>query len=241
VGNRSVHPAQDVPAVLPRNNVSTFFQYTPKERGAASIALPSSTIPLAAESSPPSDSDNLTGQLTELLVGRFPLGQENLFSQDNIADILASGIVQFPEPAFFTEEDVVADPSDTELARIAYIESLDRVLMEHFEEFLTENTATALEALFERNDPRILEGIAAAIPGYLDELLAIEVPSQWTAVHVQILNIWRMKLSLYEAILSYSDDPLKAQLALQHIGEVIEQDVQLQKLIRDYYDQHSAS
>jgi len=51
----------------------------------------------------------------------------------------------------------------------------------------------------------------------IDDLLALKVPSQLSAWHLQNLNLWEKKLVVYKAILNLDTDPLKASLAIQQI------------------------
>ena len=68
----------------------------------------------------------------------------------------------------------------------------------------------------------------------MSDLLALRVPTQLSAWHLQNLNLWEKKLVVYNAILDLNNDPLKATLAIQEINNVGQENEDLQNTLNNY-------
>ena len=133
-------------------------------------------------------------------------------------------------------KDVKISDDNSVRNQIAYLEGIDALLKENFGGF-HKNLTIAIDEFFNKKDPTSLSYLAEHIPGYLDGLLALPVPSLWQTVHLQILNLWQKKLFVYRAILDFNSDPLKAYAALQQIFPIAEEDINLQTVMIKRYEE----
>lgn len=141
--------------------------------------------------------------------------------------------LQFPE---FETGDLKISNDNSPEGQVAYMESVDALLRKSLGGF-KKNLVIALDEFFQRNDSDSLDYLVQNIPKYLIGLLELEVPSSWQDYHLQTLNLWQKKLVTYRAILGKNDDPLKAYLAIQYLTEIAEEDLSLQAILIESYEE----
>ena len=181
-----------------------------------------------------------TGNLTEAVVqnyfGEFVKNDLNApdvnFTEEKIQEQIVNGLT-FDE---FGLEDFRVSKDDSIKAQVAYMKSIDALLNKNFPGF-KQNITDILEEFMQEGNSSSLDYLVAHIPGYIDGLLALETPPLWKVYHLQLLNLWQKKLVAYRAILSVEEDPLKSYIAVQEIPNIINEDVTLQAILIERYQE----
>ncbi len=133
----------------------------------------------------------------------------------------------------FSQKDIRIGSDNSTNAQIAYMESLNDITKKNFAGFNTP-ILTVLNNFFERIDSDALAKYVSIAESEVGDLLALKVPQQLSAWHLQNLNLWGKKLVVYKAILDLNTDPLKASLAIQEIGGIGQENDNLQNLINEF-------
>ena len=154
------------------------------------------------------------------------------FTEEKIQEQIVNGLT-FDE---FGLEDVRVSKDDSIKAQVAYMKSIDALLNKNFPGF-KQNITDILEEFMQEGNSSSLDYLVAHIPGYIDGLLALETPPLWKVYHLQLLNLWQKKLVAYRAILSVEEDPLKSYIAVQEIPNIINEDVTLQAILIERYQE----
>jgi hypothetical protein len=188
-----------------------------------------------------------TSNLSDLLAHDYliQVGQKNslglsadamkLPSQDilqSLIDGVSTGSVGFIP---FTERDVRVGKDASVAAERAYLESLDRTLNAHFEN-TGKKIPDALNELSSKGGTSAFELLASLAEGYIGDVLAIQPPPALLSTHIAWLNLWREKSAVYQAIVQYESDPLRAGLALKELSSIVQKDVDLQMALIARYN-----
>ena len=80
-----------------------------------------------------------------------------------------------------------------------------------------------------------LETYAKIATNQIDDLMALETPSLWKSFHLQNLNLWYKKLSVFNAFLNLGNDSLKTILAFQRLPDIMEETVNLQSVLENRF------
>ena len=190
-------------------------------------------------------SDNLTDRLAQNLSqnilqmnNSFNSGQGTstvkLPSPDSLTSMIGQSIggqsIQFPT---FSEKDIRLNPDNSTDAQLAYIKTLGEITKKNFAGFNTP-VLTILNNFFEQNNSEALAKYVAIAGNQINDLLALKVPTQLSAWHLQNLNLWEKKLAVYKAILDLNADPLKAALAIQEVNGIGQENESIQKVLNDF-------
>jgi len=179
--------------------------------------------------------DNLTDQLVQVFMSNIATQQETINTEEGIGKLVESMIKPI-ETDSFEMQDILLSYDNSIENKIYYLKELRELNEEYFSDFENENTQTALNHLFENDDASVLQNINNVIPEYIDALLETEVPTDFAELHLQLLNIWEKKRLLYETIIDYKEDYMKAVVALQELTSVVNNDIKLQKSINTVYE-----
>lgn len=180
--------------------------------------------------------DSLAEAYSEILFQKISGG---IFpsEDDAVEELLKKNYLQSLTYKTFDEKDIKVSLNNSGANQIAYVEEVDRALWNNFGEIKNENTSTAINKFFENDDPSVLKKLIEVTPGYLDDLLQAEVPSTWKDFHLEMLNVWQKKLTVYEAIYDYESDPSKASLAVQDLPEIVRKSKDLQLIMVERYEE----
>ena len=182
-----------------------------------------------------------TGNLTEALIRSYiqsVAGNDGaLPTTDEITSELQDNLSGDLEFTTFSIKDVITTDRNSQSDQIEYIESVGATLYENFKELEGENVITILQTFFENSDPTLINQFIKSIPLYIDDLLEINAPSLWADFHLQMLNVWQKKLVIYQAILDTESDPLKAYIALQELTDVLREDIDIQSILIQKYQE----
>jgi len=215
-------------------NPDIFFQFESNNRDTDSIVLSTSTP--ADYSEQMRENGNLTDKLANTYAAYLMTNEDSPILPKEIGEAMAKEINKPLSHNLFSIDDILTIENNSQEKKLAYLELLDELLWKHFGKFKNENTHTAIKEMFENDNPSVLEGIMKAAPDYIGDMLTIEAPSEWKEIHLQLVNVWKKKLSLYKAILDYNNDPLRAYLAIQELPSVVYEDAELNRIIRTYHE-----
>lgn len=135
----------------------------------------------------------------------------------------------------FTVRDIRTIDDKSKSAESAYFQKLGNSIEKKFGS-INMNIVTMLSAFIEKNNPEPLRAYTSAIKPHMSELLAIEVPTQLSLVHIQLLNLWEKKFTVVSAILQSDTDPLRAYLALGKFDEIQREDETLKSRLTSFID-----
>jgi len=185
------------------------------------------------------NTDNLTDTVVQKYLGNFlnnnlsaPAGG---FSEEAIQEQIARGL----SSKTFGLEDIRISNDNSVESQIAYMESVDSLLRKNFPGF-NRNITDIVEEFTQNGDSDSLEYLTIRIPEYIDGLLDLKVPSLWQVYHLQLVNLWQKKLTAYRAILDVKNDPLKTYIAIQEIPNIINEDLTLQAILIERYQELKA-
>ncbi len=185
------------------------------------------------------DNDNLTkGFVDSYAIKLLESVDEGggIESQENAIEGLENidKTVDYPQ---FKEKDIKVVDNTSDEREIEYIEELDQTLWNNFEELKNENSVSALRGFLEDNNSEILDKFINTVPQHIDDLLKIEVPENWASYHLQMLNLWQKKLTMYKTMKNREDDPLKAYLAIQDLPIILQESGKLHSIINERYEE----
>jgi hypothetical protein len=189
-----------------------------------------------------SDSSN-NENLTENLINSYTrtIIQEGMSggfsSEEDAAAMLEESIPGGLNYSQFSESDIKTSSDISEENQITYIENVDRAIWDNFGELKNENTNTAIREFFENDNPAVLNKFIEVTPSYIDDLLQIEVPESMKEIHLDMLNVWRKKLTIYKAIINQDSDPAKSYLASQDLPAVLQEDQAVQLTLIQRYEE----
>ncbi len=147
-----------------------------------------------------------------------------------LAKVLSSDL-EYPT---FTEKDIRVGSDNSTSSKMRYMNAISAVTQRNFGTFKIETTKI-LSDLFQNNDAEPLAQYTNIIRSEIRDTLALEVPPQFVLWHLQDLNLWQKKLTLFTAVLNFNSDPLKAAVAVQQIKGVLQETASLQDTIQKQY------
>ncbi len=148
----------------------------------------------------------------------------------SVDDLLSRALSQELTFPSFTEKDVHVTNNNTSESKLSYMNRLSDTSKKNFGGFSVPIT-TILDNFFNKNDPSQLGRYVNIIQNQINDLLALEVPSQLESWHLQNLNLWRKKFVTFSLLLDFASDPLKAALASKEIPSIIEEGYNLDRTI----------
>ncbi len=211
-------------------DISSFFQFTPRNPGELQVALPDHVIASSEPVLPkPADEHNLTDQLAYL----FTTGLSQGSSADQAMADAQRGVSGLITYQLFDEGDIVTTDDNSLTAQKRYLETYQRILNRRLAGININMLERKLSAT--NSDTEVVQALLAPIPGILSDLLATPVPSAWTQVHLMLLNLWQRQKDAYEALAHYEEDSLRAMLALQELPTLIRTDQSIREEFTRYY------
>ncbi len=160
--------------------------------------------------------------------------QAAVFSPETAGEIVERYLPQEMEITAFTDADLKIFNSNSTADQLSYLEAINNLSEKNFTN-LKANFVEMLDewALNQNNEP--IEEYVSRIPKHINDLLSLAVPSGLADFHLQNLNLWQKKLTVFAAILNMNDDPLKTFLAVQELPTIVEESFALQDFIEDKY------
>jgi len=239
------------------NNANQQLLLTPqnqKNSGSANLDFQKTAslapLPLPADNqkqNPPNPiSDNLTEALSQAYtqkIGEIIQNSGGNLSSRNISNLDLSSLdneiakqktntnIDFYH---YIEKDIKISSDNSSENQLKYIEALDKILKKYTALFQP-GLSDALNNFFAENDPKLFNRIISAFPNLIKEVAALPAPDNLKDVHLQLLNVFQKKLTLYKIIANTKTDPLKSYVAIKQIPEVVNEDIQVQTLLNNRY------
>lgn len=187
--------------------------------------------------------DNLTNLLAQNLSQNI-LETNNGFSQgtstiklpssDSIGAALAQSATQNLQFPIFSDKDIRIGADNSEAAQLAYIKALGEMSKKNFAGFNT-SIITILNNFLEQSNSDALAKYVGIAGRQVNDLLALKVPQQLSAWHLQNLNLWKKKLVVYSAMLDLNSDPLKTIVAFKEIPKLVQETLDLDSVIQQKF------
>ncbi len=153
----------------------------------------------------------------------------------SLEDIAESGLTAKIAVREFSSRDVRVSSDNSKEAQLAYIKQLESVTTKNFSGFRT-SIIDLLDGWMTTQNPALFDSYLQIVSKQIDGLLQISTPSLWTTFHVQHINMWQKKLTLFTALSELENDPLKAYVALQEIPAVFDEGLDLQSVLEEKID-----
>lgn len=156
--------------------------------------------------------DNLIAKYGMQIAANNPDGPQNDkvvvpshdYFETMIAEELQRGIL-YP---IVSESDIRKGTSDSREALTIYLKKITTII-------------TQANSVVKTTDIQIqAQKTAETLKKATQELLAVEVPPSWISTHLQLLNFYQKKMTLFEAISALETDPLKGLLALEELKKI---------------------
>lgn len=160
--------------------------------------------------------------------GIKPISEETF---QNLIVEKISGDIAFE---YFSEKDIKISRDNSKENQIAYLLSVAKAMNKYKTSFKTD-IFSAIENNFKKNDSSALERFTNNIPELIENLLILQPPKNFVALHFQLLNYWQKKLAYYEAIVNSQEDPLKAYIALDDLKNILQEGLDLSNVIIKQY------
>ena len=239
VGLRTVkkESRREVDSFATAQGAQVFFQFKPKD-SAAAVAIPDAPIDVGALPGPDiflePEPGNFTDQIAHAYASRLAQSADGT-TPEEVAQGIDGLIPQQILYELFTQEDVVTNSKNTEEGQSAYLGAYVALLEKHFSK-LKISAEKAFELLYEQGNPGALETLADTTRKFIGDFLAVPVPSEWVSVHLEILNLWAKKETMYRAIARYENDPYRALIAMEEFPAIEEQAADLHYPLFEHYE-----
>lgn len=185
--------------------------------------------------------------LTDLLAQNYALEILDKNSKGTLSEDLSSDVENFINSLTqesdslvsvrkFNSNDINTTNNNSEELKIKYIEAVDTALRKNFGSFRKDIKTIVDRSLF-KNDHESIRFMIQNSPGFINDLLQIETPSDFEAIHIRMLNVWQKKLVMYLSAANVSSDPLKAYITMQWIPEIIEEEAMIQSILLSVYQE----
>ena len=184
-------------------------------------------------------SNKLTANLAKLYIGEIAkrnptlAGAETLTlpGESSLEEVMAAQIAQGIQSKTYTKKDVRASEASGVSAERAYLESFVLITQKNFAG--TRGIDEMLGAFIEKQNPAPLQKYIDSATTQVADLLALETPKSLASFHLENLNLWQKKISVYGSLLESENDPLRSYVALQSIESIISENEALDKKLDD--------
>ena len=183
---------------------------------------------------------NLTDSLSILYLGEIAKKNPNVLGaktltlpeETKLEELIASQVGGGIISKTYGKNDIKILNSASKDAERLYLENIFALAEESFggkpagiDEILT--------AALEKENSKPLRAYLEAASKQIASLLNIEAPKSLASLHIETLNLWEKKISVYGALLELETDPMAGYLALQSIESIISENELLQKKFDD--------
>lgn len=184
--------------------------------------------------------ENLTTALANIYLGEMARKNPNLAgaktltlpNESSLEKLIAEQITQGIQSKVYSKKDIRVSETSSASTERAYMESFAALTQKNFKS-VSGSIDQFLVSLFEKKNPGPLRNYIEAATAEVSDLLALETPESVLDLHLEILNLWEKKISVYGAFLDSEKDPLRGLVALQSIGSIISENESLEKKLRD--------
>lgn len=103
-------------------------------------------------------------------------------------------------------------------------------LAEIFQNYRSQNLVSlteSLEAFTESQDPNYLLPVLNSYNQLIQQVKELKVPSNWTSLHLELINLIGAEREIFASFANYQEDPLKAVVALESFSSLSERELNL--------------
>lgn len=195
-------------------------------------------------SSDETKTDNMTDALINGYIREFAVLNQNgpqtingktgikPISEETFQGLIESKVNEDISFENFSEKDIKISEDNSLEAQSDYLKSFGAITQKNFGNFKTPITDIINKAI-EKQKTDDLERYLNIAANQINDLLALQTPARWRAFHLQNLNLWQKKLTVYAAILNYKDDPLKGVIALKQVESLIDESENIQTVLEN--------
>ncbi|MEK7629959.1 MAG: hypothetical protein AAB432_01065 [Patescibacteria group bacterium] len=155
-------------------------------------------------------------------------------SLDSLGDLLNGNFSKKIDYSVYSEKDIRISTDASKEFKIIYIKTVVSILQNHIVAF-GETVPAAFSDFLVKKNPAPLNRIIENIPSLISDLLALQIPPNFSSIHLELLNAWQKKLVYYQAIVNFQTDPLKAYLVLNELKNMSETDANLYSFLSEQY------
>ncbi len=155
-------------------------------------------------------------------------------SSDSLGNAIEQSVGQNMQFSTFGLKDIRVGSDNSPEAQLNYFNAIGEISKKNFGSFKTP-IVTMLNNLIEKNDSSALVKYAKIAEKQVADFLALKVPEQLSAWHLQNLNLWQKKFTVYSAMTNLSSDPLKTIIAFKEIPNVVQETLNLDSVMKEKY------
>ena len=188
-------------------------------------------------------SDNLTAILAQKIVENNPEGpiQQNgqtginvpnatTATQDLLEEALANSDFTFDIPVI--EENLKISQNNSLAAQTEYLKNIKQITDRNFSNF-KKTDSDILSDVFEKNDFSSAQRATEIYKSLANDYYNLSVPSLWLDFHENAITHFQKAAAVYQAILDYNNDPLKAYIAAESISQLETSAKEIQTLLEE--------
>ncbi len=208
-------------------------------------AVPGAPPSVAGAATEPRGSDNLTQQLIASYLnevanqnprGPGTGGAITVPGATVITDLIAREAGGAPSSPAFARTDIRVGTNDSREAQRAYLISIKETLDRQFGSLERMDVMSGLREFFEAHQTTILEKLSKASFQTVGGLLSLAAPPTLASFHLDLINTAGEMQAWYDALIHYTDDPLRAYLAVQSLESIVTRTVSLNTAFLNYYN-----
>lgn len=189
--------------------------------------------------------DNLTDQFVNEYIkalsrknpeGPEEIGGEKIFEPPSLGSIQIEGS-EFEKMANeifkinrYSQKDIEVTENNSYQRQLLYIKKIEEVSGNNFGEIPVTETDAVNEWLTEQSTEN-LGKFRKAASNQVDDLLEIEVPSNWLSIHIQVLNLLKKKIIAFDAMINSEKDPMKSIIAFRKYAEFANESFSISSLV----------
>ena len=186
--------------------------------------------------------NNLTDNLAKLYLGEIAkrnptlAGAETLTlpNESSLNELMAAQITQGIKSKTYTRKDIrISEVSGLSAERV-YLESFAAITQKNFKN-VSGGIDRFLGALLEKKNSEPLRKYIEAASAEIADLLALETPRSLADLHLENLNLWQKKISVYGALFDSENDPLRSFPALQSIESLFSENKLLDEKFSEFF------
>jgi hypothetical protein len=175
-------------------------------------------------------SDNLTAILAQKIAENNPEGpiQQNgqtginvpnaeTATQDLLGQALANSDFTFDIPVI--EENLKISQNNSLAAQTEYLKNIKQITDRNFSNF-KKTDSDILSDVFEKSDFSSAQRAIEIYKSLVSDYYNLSVPSLWLDFHENAISHFQKAASVYQAILDYNNDPLKAYIAAETVTQL---------------------
>lgn len=146
---------------------------------------------------------------------------------ENVLNQIIAKELEMPTviPAYVLK-DIRVKTNTNKTDEIAYLKAVKNAYDSDFKS-ASQSFFQSLSDALQVNSPSALQGDLNAISKHVHSLLSLEVPSNWSVFHLEMLNLWQKRFTLGSMVLTSTDDPFKAYKALQELSANLDREESL--------------